>query len=872
VTPPSRDPALSAPPPPGDRNTAGGFAALGYGLGALGGAGFLLTHPNGVASPIWAAACIAIATFLTVLCVIAPWERLAQPWVLAPILAGIALAAASARISGGETSVLVVYFVFLGVLAGYFCTRAQMLGVVAAIAVACAPPLLEQHVVWSIDALSRWLFLVAIAGSVAAFLQRERDRDRRTVAAANTFALRDATTGVANRHGFEQRAASELARGRRHGLTFTILHVVLDGFERIDEAHGRAAGDEVLRRIALGAAGALRGEDVLARIGESEFAVLLPGANAAEATRVSARMVAAVERAAPIGERALALGARVGWATYPRDGSTLDELTAVAADMATPRRPRSPVSLALAGQAPAALPAEAPGAGDEPQWNLGLAAAQLALGALVVIGAWFAGPLVLPDAPARMAIHFLVPALLLIELLRTTRHAAGRERIGWGLIVVGSLLGTLPSASFLAAACIGGGLLVIADGGWFRDRYLMVDGVGVLVAVITFALAYVLPQVYQDGRGPDGIGGSLIVPTTVVALTCGLMVAYRTTFHARPDAWLVAFGYVLASVGALPFILGSNGLLGTTSDWQVAFPLAALIGTVGVNLRRSRPERTLAGVPEGEGEGGIQRILIGNLLLGALFVAIGVLHDGIPSKFVPFLTVGLVLRHLRARLIERDNAQLVALAQQQQAELAVQYRASLVALGAALEARDGYTGKHGEETVALATLVAERIGLSPAEIVEIETVAMLHDVGKIGTPNDILLKPGPLTEEEWIVMREHPVVGQRILNTVPGLERVARAVRHEHERWDGSGYPDGLAGEAIPLASRIVLVCDAFHAMTSDRSYRASMPLSDAVEELKHGAGTQFDPAVVTGLLAVIEDGLHEREAIAPQAVHHAVS
>ena len=103
-------------------------------------------------------------------------------------------------------------------------------------------------------------------------------------------------------------------------------------------------------------------------------------------------------------------------------------------------------------------------------------------------------------------------------------------------------------------------------------------------------------------------------------------------------------------------------------------------------------------------------------------------------------------------------------------------------------------------------------------------------------------------------MREHPVVGERILNAVPGLAEIARAVRHEHERWDGHGYPDGLAGEAIPLASRIVLVCDAYHAMTSDRPYRRAMPRADAVAELRRCAGTQFDPAVVWALIEVLHN------------------
>jgi HD-GYP domain-containing protein (c-di-GMP phosphodiesterase class II) len=138
-------------------------------------------------------------------------------------------------------------------------------------------------------------------------------------------------------------------------------------------------------------------------------------------------------------------------------------------------------------------------------------------------------------------------------------------------------------------------------------------------------------------------------------------------------------------------------------------------------------------------------------------------------------------------------------------------------------------------------------------------------------PNEVLLKPGPLDDEEWRIMRSHTIIGERILRTVPGLVDIAIAVRHEHERWDGAGYPDGLAAEEIPLASRVVLVCDAFHAMTSDRPYRAALPNDVALRELRENAGTQFDPAVVHALLE--EMGVAEPVGAAlPTADHQAAS
>src|SRR4051794_25447872 len=182
------------------------------------------------------------------------------------------------------------------------------------------------------------------------------------------------------------------------------------------------------------------------------------------------------------------------------------------------------------------------------------------------------------------------------------------------------------------------------------------------------------------------------------------------------------------------------------------------------------------------------------------------------------------------------------------------YRAVVRSLAAAIEARDGYTGGHSDEVQRLSTAVARRLGLDKAATDEIRTVALLHDVGKIGIPDHVLHNPDPLTREEWAVMRQHPVIGERILEPLPGLSDVARAVRHEHERWDGTGYPDGLSGEDIPLSARVVLACDAYHALVSDRPYRSALPRDDALRELEFCAGTQFDPAVIEALVACVRE------------------
>ncbi|MGH2840550.1 MAG: diguanylate cyclase, partial [Solirubrobacteraceae bacterium] len=178
--------------------------------------------------------------------------------------------------------------------------------------------------------------------------------------------------------------------------------------------------------------------------------------------------------------------------------------------------------------------------------------------------------------------------------------------------------------------------------------------------------------------------------------------------------------------------------------------------------------------------------------------------------------------------------------------------ASLRALLAAVSARDNYTAMHSREVVTLARGVARRLGLDEAGTSEVEHVALLHDLGKIAVPDAILRKPGPLTDHEWTLMRQHPVVGAEILASMPELAHLAAAVRAEHERWDGGGYPDGLSGEQIPIASRIALVCDAYHAMTSNRPYRRAMSAAAARDEIRREAGAQFCPHASAALLEVL--------------------
>lgn len=190
-------------------------------------------------------------------------------------------------------------------------------------------------------------------------------------------------------------------------------------------------------------------------------------------------------------------------------------------------------------------------------------------------------------------------------------------------------------------------------------------------------------------------------------------------------------------------------------------------------------------------------------------------------------------------------------------ELSDAYRGTARMLSSVIGHDDAYTGSHTRGVTDLAAQVSDRLGLTPGQRRKVEFGAMLHDIGKIAISKTIINKPSSLSEDEWALMRTHTIEGQRMLDQVGGLmSEIGRVVRWSHERYDGAGYPDGIAGEEIPIEARVVFCCDAFSAMTTNRPYRAAMSEAAAIAELRAGAGTQFDPRVVDALIDALEPAL----------------
>ena len=250
-------------------------------------------------------------------------------------------------------------------------------------------------------------------------------------------------------------------------------------------------------------------------------------------------------------------------------------------------------------------------------------------------------------------------------------------------------------------------------------------------------------------------------------------------------------------------------------------------------------------------ENGFQAILMAPLVVGSRACGLIELFDVRNRTFTA--------EEMQFCRLLADQAGIVLAGSRMATQLEEQHVATVAALAAALEAKDAYTGNHAQTIAEFAVAVGEELGLGGREIRATRMGALLHDVGKIGIPESILNKPGPLTDDEFTVMKRHTVIGADIIAGIPGMAEVVALVRSSHERWDGLGYPDGMAGNDVPRGSYVIAVCDAYHAMTEDRVYRKAMSPELALVELRRCSGTQFMPAAVHALETVVQRGLRRR-------------
>jgi HD-GYP domain-containing protein (c-di-GMP phosphodiesterase class II) len=384
------------------------------------------------------------------------------------------------------------------------------------------------------------------------------------------------------------------------------------------------------------------------------------------------------------------------------------------------------------------------------------------------------------------------------------------------------------------------------------------DAVPALLCMLCLAVAVNVPFAVGDGYTVPtqlafvplafALSPGLLAPAVVVALVAAripAVVAGRVPANRLllipGDAWF-ALGpaAVLAAAHWQPF--------GQATAWLLLAALAAQVLTE-IIVWAAR-ERLIggAGLQEQLRELWIHGVDLALTPVGLLAGLAQERHEYAALALLPLLGVLAVFsRERRARM-------------ESLTELNQAYRGTALVLGDVVEADDAYTGVHSRGVVALTTAVGEALGLSADRLRNLEFAALLHDVGKVSIPKEIINKPGRLDPEEWAIVKTHTIAGQRILDRVGGfMSEVGTIVRSHHERWDGSGYPDGLAGEAIPLEARIITCCDSWNAMRTDRSYRLALSVPEAVAEMQRCAGTQFDPRIVETLLARV--AVHELPA-----------
>ena len=422
--------------------------------------------------------------------------------------------------------------------------------------------------------------------------------------------------------------------------------------------------------------------------------------------------------------------------------------------------------------------------------------------------------------------------LLESALTRERTTMTVRERIsgaiaGGGFIAVTAALWALhPPGSFPVGSALLCAIVLIAAAMVSFDTPF---GFTVLTQVAFIPLLFVVPAAV----GPIVVAAALAL-AKLPGIVRGEIPAVRL-LGAPGNSWF-ALGpaAVFAISGTAPAAAGAGLLIAAlAAEFAVDFLVSTLrysfswSASLKIQLRETWVY-------------GIDAALSG---IGLVVAALMQTHPEAVLALVPLLGLLAVLaRERRQRLeslVELNNA----------------YRGTALVLGNVVEADDGYTGEHCKGVVALSVAVGERLGLSAAQRRNLEFAALLHDVGKIAVPKEIVNKPGKLSSEEWTIIKTHSTEGERMLSRVGGFMRdVGLIVRSHHERWDGGGYPDGLKGEEIPLEARIVACCDTWNAMRTNRSYRRALSREDALTELRAVAGTQLDPAVVDALCAVEEE------------------
>jgi len=691
----------------------------------------------------------------------------------------------------------------------------------------------------------------------------------------------DSLTGLYNHRYFHERLRAELTRASRTRDSVAVLMLDIDDFKRVNDVYGHGTGDQVLRDLADLLRSALRGSDVVCRLGGEEFGVVMPSCDAGDALNLGRRLTDALDQAdfGPANKITISVGISQG----PQHAMNPRELVACseAAMMTAKARGKNQIVLFEEGSTERPESPTAHGRDVRSIAHLkmlqGLAGKLNRLNDVREIGGVIADEL-------RLLIDYhncrvlvidgveLVPIAFRGELVsRTGEHVdfprtrldegiTGRAAVTGEPQLVGNTLecefmvmipGTHSIEESLVAVplCYGSrviGVIVISKLGVDQFDEDDVRLLEVLAGHASVALENA--RLYEAQRReadhlkalleftgaiseagtPEEIGRETVrAASQLLGKDCALWlpnergdfrIAAHSDYDRSPDLRPV-----------LDAVLDGDAVRSAAGDRHEPFL-----------LRSDDAERA---VPAPQGLSWPDIALAPLRMEGALDGFISV-RDPLDSEHSSEELLRLLggISHQASVALERA---------QSYENLEDTFVSTVEALANALEANDEYTSSHTRSITDMALKVAGELGFDAAALKRVELGALFHDIGKIGVPTSILLKPGPLTAEERKIIELHPELGERILEPIDRLSEVRGIVRSCHERWDGDGYPDGKAGDEIPIESRIIFVCDAFHAMTTDRPYRKRLSVDEACRRLREGAGTQFDPEVVDVFLSL---------------------
>jgi diguanylate cyclase (GGDEF)-like protein len=695
----------------------------------------------------------------------------------------------------------------------------------------------------------------------------------------------DSLTGLFNHRSFHERLLAALEEASRTHRPVAVLMLDIDDFKRVNDVHGHGVGDDLLRLLADTVRSAVRPEDIVCRLGGEEFGVIMGACDGTDATRVAGRIVARLGELDPAGVGKVTVS--VGLALGPEHAMNPRELAACAeaAMMTAKARGKNRVVLYLDSET------ERPDAPVVVRDVRSLAHMKMLQS--------------LTGKLNRLTDVREIGAEITLELRSLIDYHNCRVFVVDGDVLVpvafrgalGADTGALPLESLQIK--IGFGVtgqcaeraesLLIGDAANCEFGHL-IEGTPVIEeSLVAVPLRYgsrVAGVIVVSKLGLDQFDEDDVRLLEVLAGHAAVAVENARLYDsARREAdsatAMLEFSRELASASNLDHILQrvvemTAELLGSPrtsiwlhgeDGWVVPRALHGYTGAQreGLAGRRFDPRRT--------------RRLLDNpdpIVLGPEELADVVddrLDPGASYAVAPFEVEGrgaFIVAALpdEGQYSDRELRLFGGLAHQ--AKLAIAnasnyeglertFVSTVEALANALEANDEYTSTHARWITDLALRVGRDLGLGDAALKRLELGALLHDIGKIGVPGTILAKPGRLSATERAVIEMHPVLGEKIIAPIDRLHEVRVIVRHCHERWDGRGYPDGLAGERIPLEARIIFVCDAYHAMTTDRPYRRKLGHPEAVRRLRDAAGSQFDPRVVDVCVALLD---RERNAV----------